>query len=75
MEVEKDIKNYLSFTFEDFLQDDYFVESTLNQTVESDLFWKNFQEENKEKLDDFHKAVRCIRYFNKNKLQKTVFYF
>ncbi len=68
MGLEKDIKSYSYFTFEDFLQDDFFIESILNPTEESELFWENFQKENKEKLSDFHKAIKCIKDINKNVL-------
>lgn len=64
MEVDDQDKNYIDFTFEDFLQDDFFIKSVLNPTKESKLFWKDYQEKNKE----YAKAVRCIKDLNKNLL-------
>lgn len=66
MEFKKDIHYYSRFTFEDFLQDDFFIGYVLNPTEESEFFWANFQKENKDKLSDFHKAVGCIRDLNKD---------
>ncbi len=66
MEIDNQIKNYIDFTFEDFLQDDFFIKSILNPTKESELFWKEYQEKNKE----YEKAVRCIKDLNKNLLKK-----
>ncbi|MDR2039142.1 MAG: FecR domain-containing protein [Bacteroidales bacterium] len=66
--TKKDIKDYLSFTFENFLQDDFFVKSVLKPTEESDLFWKSFKKEYKGDLDGFYNAAKCINDLNKNLL-------
>ena len=66
METKRTVMYYLSFTFEDFLQDDYFISSTINPTIESELFWKNFQKEGKGNIAEFYKAVRCIKDLNKD---------
>ena len=66
MEIKKQRKDYIDFTFEDFLQDDFFIKSILNPTKESELFWKDYQEENKE----YEKAARCIQDLNKNLLDE-----
>lgn len=66
MEIDNQIKNYIDFTFEDLLQDDFFIKSILNPTKESELFWKEYQEKNKE----YEKAVRCIKDLNKNLLKE-----
>ena len=66
METTKNVMYYSSFTFEDFLQDDYFISSTINPTIESELFWGNFQKESKGNIAEFNKAVRCINDLNKN---------
>lgn len=34
-------KNYKEYTFDLFLEDDYFLDSIYNPTAESDLFWEN----------------------------------
>lgn len=64
MEIDKQHKKYKDFTFEDFLQDDFFIQSVLYPTNESELFWRKYQETNKE----FDKAVRCIKDLNKDLL-------
>ena len=66
METKKTVMYYSSFTFEDFLQDDYFILSTINPTNESELFWGNFQKESKGNISEFNKAVRCIKDLNKD---------
>jgi hypothetical protein len=68
MKTKNNPKDYTKFTFEDFLQDDFFIEFVLNPTEESDSFWREFQDENKENLADFRKAVNCIKDLNKDLL-------
>ena len=63
---KRDIKYYSHFIFEDFLQDDFFIDSVLKPTEESEVFWAVFQTNNKNELADFHKAVRCIQDLNKD---------
>lgn len=66
--IKENIKDYSNFTFEDFLRDDFFIESVLNPTEKSTLFWDDFQKENKENINDFQKAVNNIRDLNKDLL-------
>jgi hypothetical protein len=66
MDLKRTVEDYLHFTFEDFLQDDYFISSTINPTKESELFWGNFQKESKGKTAKFNKAVRCINDLSKD---------
>src|SRR5690554_1358697 len=70
MEIKKQSKDYIGFTFDDFIQDDFFIESILNPTKESELFWEDYQGKNKE----YEKAVRCIRDLNKNLLDEGEVY-
>lgn len=64
MEIDKQNKDYKDFTFEYFLQDDFFIQSVLNPTEESARFWEKYRKENKE----YNKAVRCIQDLNKDLL-------
>ena len=64
----KDIIEYSGLSFEDFLLDDFFVQSNLYPTEESDLFWEKFEQENKGKLDNYMMAKKGIHELNKNVL-------
>jgi hypothetical protein len=68
MEIDKQSKNYIDFTFEDFLQDDFFIKSVLRPTEESELFWQEYKKKNR----DYAQAVRCIKDLNKDLLDKEV---
>ncbi len=70
MEIDKQNKNYIDFTFEDFLQDDFFIKSVLWPTEESVIFWNKYQKENRE----YAKAVRCLKDLNKNLLDEDDVY-
>lgn len=70
MEIDKQVKDYVSFTFEDFLQDDFFIKSFLYPTKESELFWKEFVEKNRE----YDKAVRCLKELNNKQLKEEDIY-
>jgi Leucine-rich repeat (LRR) protein len=52
--------DYSGFSFEDFLQDNFFVDSMKHPTDESLLFWKEFQEKNEGRLHHFNAARRFI---------------
>ncbi|MBF0647383.1 FecR family protein [Dysgonomonas sp. GY75] len=68
MRTKNHLKDYTKFTFEDFLQDVFFIESILNPTEESDSFWREFQNGNEENLTHFFKAISCIKDLNKDLL-------
>lgn len=59
-------KDYSKFSFEDFLLDDFFIESMINPTEETILFWTDF--ENKNVSADYDAAKRCIEDANKDLL-------
>lgn len=39
-------KNYITYTTEQLLNDDFFIQSELHPTEESRTFWSNLQEKN-----------------------------
>jgi hypothetical protein len=64
-------KDYSGFCFEDFLQDDFFVDSIKYPTDETSLFWKEFQKKNKERLDDFNAACKFVEDTCKHQLSQN----
>ena len=64
------MNNYTAFTFEDFLQDDFFILSVIEPSKESKLFWKAYQQGHPENLSVYTEAVRCIQDFNEDVLDE-----
>ena len=58
------IKNYTAFSFDDFLQDDYFISSMKTPTPESSKYWVQFRKENKN-VKNFDAARDYIKSINK----------
>ena len=58
---EKDRKRYAHYSFEDFLQDDYFIKSIKEPTDESIVFWNRFLKTCPEQIEQFHAAVNFIK--------------
>ena len=56
-------KNYSEFSFEDFLQNDFFISSMKNTTPETSEYWDQFQKENKN-LKNFDAAKDFIESIN-----------
>ena len=56
-------KKYSQFSFEDFLQDDYFISSMKKPTSATSLFWEQFRKENLN-LDNYEAAKEWIESFN-----------
>lgn len=56
-------KKYVEFSFEDFLQDDFFVSSMRNPTPETLAYWNEFCERN-ENIENFSAAKDCIESIN-----------
>lgn len=65
MAVKKN-KDYLCFSFEDFLEDDYFISTHLHPTRESELFWADFRNGEAPNAAVFRKAVRCLEDLNRD---------
>ncbi|MDR3062029.1 MAG: hypothetical protein LBU57_07950 [Dysgonamonadaceae bacterium] len=69
MKKQKDLVKYSGLSFEEFLLDDFFVASNLCPTEESVLFWEQFEQDNKECLDHYLAAKKCLRDINKDLLK------
>jgi len=52
-------KKYSSYSAEDFLQDDYFINSIIKPTRESEIFWEKAVKEKTIHIDDY----KAARYF------------
>lgn len=53
-------KNYSLYTFEEFLQDNFFISSIKNPTEETIRFWKEFQESNPSNIEEFLSACQYL---------------
>ncbi|MDR1502078.1 MAG: FecR domain-containing protein [Prevotella sp.] len=59
-------KKYSGFTFEDFLQDDFFISSMKNPNEESTGFWKDLLDENNINREEFYSAKFFIESIESN---------
>ena len=64
------MKDYTKFTFDDFMQDEFFITSVLKATKDSTLFWEDFLKKHPDNLTDYLKAVRSIQELNKERLEE-----
>lgn len=60
-------KDYSTYQASDFLVDDYFVDSMLNPTNESEAFWKVHIDENKIDTDEFISAYMTLKSLHESK--------
>jgi hypothetical protein len=60
-------KDYTQYTVEDFLQDDFFIQSIQNPTEESIYFWNNLIQENQLNVETYELAQFCIESFQVKK--------
>ena len=56
----KENEKYANYSFEDFLQDDFFMESHKRPTAESVAFWEQFLEDYPQQADACHAAGRFV---------------
>jgi ferric-dicitrate binding protein FerR (iron transport regulator) len=63
-------KHYHNYTFEDLLQDDYFISSVNNPTEETTAFWNAYLQANPPGADEYMQAKSYIESmpFNKDRL-------
>jgi Fe2+-dicitrate sensor, membrane component len=52
--------NYINYTYKELLSDDFFIESVLNPTSESEQFWNDLSKDNKELTLNITRAKRVI---------------
>lgn len=64
------MKDYNTFTFEHFMDDDFFISSVLKPTKESEQFWENYRRKHPNNLSDYNEAVRCIQGLNEKPLDE-----
>lgn len=55
---------YIDYKFEDLLQDDFFVQSWLNPTPQTELFWARLRSEHLIKEKEYRKALFLIKSFH-----------
>ena len=60
-------KDYSTYQAADYLTDDYFVESMLEPTHESETFWKIHIDENKINVDEFISAYMTLKGLHDSK--------
>ncbi|TWV11077.1 DUF4974 domain-containing protein [Bacteroidaceae bacterium HV4-6-C5C] len=56
--------DYSTYTFEDFLQNDFFVSSMKNPTADTEEFWHKFELSKPINLDEFIAAKKCLSIFS-----------
>jgi len=56
--------DYLKYKVEDFLMDDFFVETMLEPTDESKAFWKSLTDEHKVDINEFISAYMTLKNLN-----------
>jgi transmembrane sensor len=59
---------YYTYKAEDFLTDDYFIDSMLKPTPESETFWKILIDENQINVDEFISAFMTLKSLHEEKL-------
>lgn len=60
-------KDYTQYTFEEFLSDDYFINSMGNPGADDTAFWEKFQQSNSSNLKEFTLAKSYIQSIPVNK--------
>ena len=67
--VKKSKKEYLSYRFEDFIQDDYFISTILYPDDESQGFWDEYVSEDNSNMEDFLSAREYLKSLNNTNSQ------
>lgn len=60
MSLDLKYTDYSQSTFEELLQDDFFLSSMKQPTEETEAFWNDFERSKPANLDDFKAAKECI---------------
>lgn len=63
MRNKKNEKGYTYYSFEDFLQDDFFISSVKNPTADTIAFWEAFKKENNKNLYNFNSAKSYLESY------------
>lgn len=62
-------REYSKYHVSDYLTDDYFVDTMLDPTSESEMFWKALIDDNIINVDEFISAYMILKGLNENKLE------
>ena len=68
--IRKDNEKHTDFslyTFEEFLQNDFFISSMNHPTEETQKFWDEFEQMNPSNIDEYIAAKRYLEVFSKEK--------
>ena len=67
MNSEQEHTDFSLYTFEEFLQNDFFVSSMNYPTEETQKFWDEFEQMNPSNIDEYIAAKRYLEVFSKEK--------
>lgn len=67
MNSEQKHTDFSLYTFEEFLQNDFFISSMNYPTEETQKFWDEFEQMNPSNIDEYIAAKRYLEFFQKRK--------
>ena len=67
MNSEQKHTDFSLYTFEEFLQNDFFISSMNYPTEETQKFWDEFEQMNPSNIDEYIAAKDIWRFFQKRK--------
>ena len=67
MNSEQKHTDFSLYTFEEFLQNDFFISSMNYPTEETQKFWDEFEQMNPSNIDEYIAAKRYLEVFSKEK--------
>lgn len=67
MNSEQKYTDFSLYTFEEFLQNDFFISSMNYPTEETQKFWDEFEQMNPSNIDEYIAAKRYLEVFQKRK--------
>lgn len=67
MNSEQKHTDFSLYTFEEFLQNDFFISSMNYPTEETQKFWDEFEQMNPSNIDEYIAAKRYLEVFQKRK--------
>lgn len=69
MNSEQEHTDFSLYTFEEFLQNDFFVSSMNYPTEETQKFWDEFEQMNPSNIDEYIAAKRYLEVFRKRRVR------
>ena len=67
MNSEQKHTDFSLYTFEEFLQNDFFISSMNHPTEETQKFWDEFEQMNPSNIDEYIAAKRYLEVFSRKK--------